>query len=196
MRSQESPSTSPSLIRNARAGNEQAWSELVMIYGPLVLRWTNKYRIDRADEEDIAQNVFLTVSKNLQYFGQDVEQNSFRAWLWTITRHKILDHFRAKRKLPESQDPEQLADALGMQELSFAERTEDHQREDLKTIVNAAMELIRGDFSEKTWNAFYRTVALGEAPSDVARDLEMTSAAVCMCRGRVLKRLRETIDEV
>lgn len=196
MRSQETPSTSPSLIRNARAGNEQAWNELVLIYGPLVLRWTQRYRIGQADADDITQNVFLTISKNLQYFGQRSGQHTFRGWLWTITRHKVLDHFRLQRKLPESMQPEQLANALGMQELSFDEPTQDVQRDDLKVIVHAAMELIRGDFSEKTWQAFYRTVALGEAPSEVARELQMTAAAVCMCRGRVLKRLRETIDEI
>jgi RNA polymerase sigma-70 factor (ECF subfamily) len=196
MRSQESPSTSPSLIRNARAGNEQAWNELVQIYGPLVLRWTQRYRIDKTDADDITQNVFLTISKNLQYFGQNSGQHSFRGWLWTITRSKILDHFRIKRKLPESMQADQLANALGLQELSLDEQTQVDQHDDLKIIVHAAMELIRGDFSEKTWQAFYRTVALGEAPSEVARDLQMTSAAVCMCRGRVLKRLRETIDEI
>jgi RNA polymerase sigma-70 factor, ECF subfamily len=196
MRSQETPSTSPSLIRNARAGNENAWNELVQIYGPLVLRWTQRYRIDKTDADDITQNVFLTISKNLQYFGQNSGQHSFRGWLWTITRTKILDHFRMQRKLPESMEPAQLANALGLQELSMDEQTQDEQRGDLKIIVHAAMELIRGDFSEKTWHAFYRTVALGEAPSEVARDLQMTAAAVCMCRGRVLKRLRETIDEI
>ena len=196
MRSQETPSTSPSLIRHARAGNEQAWNELVLIYGPLVLRWTQRYRIGQTDADDITQNVFLTVSKNLQYFGLRSGQHTFRGWLWTITRTKVLDHFRLQRKLPESMQPDQLANALGMQELSFDEQSENVQRDDLKVIVQAAMELIRGDFSEKTWQAFYRTVALGEAPSEVARELQMTAAAVCMCRGRVLKRLRETIDEV
>lgn len=196
MRSQESPSTSPTLIRNARAGNEQAWNELVSIYGPLLLRWTQKYRVPHTDVDDIAQNVFLTVSKNLKHFGESSGQHNFRGWLWTITRTKILDYFRQQRKLPPSMPPDQLASELGLQELSIDQLSEDQQREDLKVIVHAAMELIRGDFSEKTWEAFYRTVALGESPSEVARDLQLTAAAVCMCRGRVLKRLRETIDEV
>lgn len=58
------------------------------------------------------------------------------------------------------------------------------------------MELIRGDFSDKTEKAFYRTVALGESPIEVGRESQKTATAVCMCKGRVLKRLRETIDEI
>lgn len=196
MRSQQSPSTSPTLLRNARAGNDQAWNELVRIYGPLVIRWTRQYQVASVDADDITQNVFITVSKNLAHFGQSPGEHTFRGWLWSITRTRILDHLRAKKRLPESLPQEQLAEQLGFEELSQDERLMANRDEDLQVVVRAAMELIQQDFSEKTWNAFYRTVALGESPSDVGRDLKMTAAAVCMCRARVLKRLRETIDEV
>lgn len=65
---------------------------------------------------------------------------------------------------------------------------------DLNTLVNSALEVIRQDFSQQTWTAFWQTCALGRRPSEVARELSMTDAAVCMCRARVMRRLRETIE--
>ena len=58
------------------------------------------------------------------------------------------------------------------------------------------LDTIRGDFSESTWQAFWRSSIDGHATSEIAHDLDLSPAAVCMCRSRVLRRLRETLGEL
>ena len=62
--------------------------------------------------------------------------------------------------------------------------------------MRRVLETIRGDFKERTWLAFRRNVVDGVRVKDVAAELGMTAAAVCMCRTRVVRRLRETLEEM
>ncbi len=194
MRSANLQSTSLSLLNHARRGEEVAWNELVRIYGPLVMLWCRQYEIQYVDVDDIVQNVFIAVSNHLDRFGQTTESHNFRGWLWTITRSKILDHLRKERVIPITIADSQLGTLKSLCCSVSSDRSSEDARRDLLIIVNQTLGQIRRDFSEKTWSAFWRVTALGESPSLVAQDLGMTNAAVCMCRSRVLRRLRDTID--
>ena len=45
--------------------------------------------------EDLHQEVWISISRNAAGFNPD--KASFRAWLFTIARHKVWDHFRRQR---------------------------------------------------------------------------------------------------
>lgn len=189
----ESIATSLSLLNHARAGKQQAWSDLVRLYGPLVAQWCRQYEIQASDSEDVLQEVFIAVSRHLHTYGQSSEVNSFRGWLWTIARSKIMDHLRRRKGAAVSFDANLLNEMITW---DFAnDRSSSDSRQDLHVLVAQGLQMVRSDFSERTWEAFWRTVALGEFTSQVGKDLGMKPAAVCMCRARVLRRLRETLDE-
>ena len=57
-------------------------------------------------------------------------------------------------------------------------------------LLKNALELIRREFHERTWQAFWGVVVEGRAAADVAADLEMTPGAVRVAKSRVLLRLR------
>jgi RNA polymerase sigma-70 factor (ECF subfamily) len=56
------------------------------------------------------------------------------------------------------------------------------------------LELIQGEFEERTWQAFWRVTAEGQAAKDVAQDLGVTASAVRLAKSRVLRRLREEME--
>ncbi len=58
-----------------------------------------------------------------------------------------------------------------------------------------ALELIRSEFEERSWQAFCRVVVEGQSPADVAAALGMTRNAVYIAKARILRRLRETLGE-
>ena len=186
-------STSVSLLNHARDGQQQAWSDLVRLYGPLVVQWCRQYEIQSCDSDDVVQNVFIAVSRHLNTYGQNSQEHSFRGWLWTIARSKIMDYLRKQKGIPIPLDAPILCEVSTNQ--VEKERSSDDARRDLQILVSQALGIIRQDFSDRTWNAFWRTAAMGESTSQVGRDLGMSSAAVCMCRARVLRRLRETLAE-
>lgn len=53
---------------------------------------------------------------------------------------------------------------------------------------------MRGDFEQRTWQAFCRATVESDTPADVAADLGIFVWAVYKARARVLSRLRQELD--
>ena len=95
-----STQTSQSLIIRAKQRDKAAWDRLVKLYSPLVYFWCKGSGLDSVDIHDVFQDVFHSVSLNLEKF-RPRKSGSFRGWLRTITRNKIADHFRKARSHPD-----------------------------------------------------------------------------------------------
>lgn len=183
-------STSTSLLNQVRGGEQIAWFRFAHLYTPLIVHWSRQQGIKGGDIEDIVQNVLSAVAQNIDQFGRDRSDNTFRGWLWTITRSKVNDHFRIVMKQPKSFGQDFANDVAALE--VDAESLGDSVRE-RAILIASALQVIQGDFSERTWTAFWLTVPMGQRTKDVAEELGMTSKAVCMCRARVMQRLRETL---
>ena len=72
-------------------------------------------------------------------------------------------------------------------------RGEDEGERDL---FARALDLIRGEFEERTWAAFWRTAVEGRAAKDVAAELTMSPGAVRVAKSRVLHRLRQELGDL
>ena len=59
-----------------------------------------------------------------------------------------------------------------------------------------ALDMIRADFEERTWAAFWQIVVEGRAVRDVAADLAMSPGAVRVAKSRVLHRLRRELGDL
>ncbi len=90
--------TSASLIMRVRDQSQEAWSELVNLYAPLVNRWCLRKGVNETDAADVMQEIFISVANSLDRFqcndASRQQPGSFRAWLWTIARRRIADWYR------------------------------------------------------------------------------------------------------
>jgi RNA polymerase sigma-70 factor (ECF subfamily) len=59
-----------------------------------------------------------------------------------------------------------------------------------------ALELVRGQFEERTWQMFWRTFVDERSPVDVAADMGATPAAVRKAKSRVLHRLKDEFADL
>ena len=84
-----------SLIRAAQAGDQAAFEQLVRSYDQSVLRLAMNLLRSPDDAQDVYQEAFLRVYKNLHSFRFDC---SFHTWLYRIVTNLCLDHLR-KRKV-------------------------------------------------------------------------------------------------
>ncbi len=91
---ESSNSTNPSLIQRIRNDDSSAWRELVELYTPLIAHWCRKKGLQPPAIQDCIQDVFYAVLKSLVHFRPNGTTGCFRAWLWTITRNKIVDSVR------------------------------------------------------------------------------------------------------
>ena len=84
------------LIEAARAGDEAAWAE---IYGELAPSVLGYLRGSGApDPEDTLAETFLQVARDIARFSGDWVR--FRAWVFTIAHHRLIDARRSAARRP------------------------------------------------------------------------------------------------
>jgi RNA polymerase sigma-70 factor (ECF subfamily) len=190
----EGDSTSLSLIKRAQSQDEAAWVRLVNFCDPLLQRWCLQAGLQPADAADVKQEVFAAVARAIGEFRRDRPGDSFRGWLYTITRNKIRDR---QRKVPEAGiggTDAQLRLAAIPADDSDEEPSADPDEE--RMLYRQALEIIRGEFEPKTWEAFWKVTAEGRSAADVATELGITPNAVYLARSRILHRLRAEFEEL
>lgn len=90
------------LIERCRAGDDIAFSELVERYKNLVYGIVFRMVSDRAQVDDLAQEVFLKVHRGLPYFRGDARLST---WIYRIVSN-VCSQARAHRPPDESLDAE------------------------------------------------------------------------------------------
>jgi RNA polymerase sigma-70 factor (ECF subfamily) len=186
-------STSLTLLERVRGRDETAWGSLLRLYAPLVERWCGHWGVRGADADDVRQEVFQAVAAGLDDFRRDKSGDTFRGWLRVITRNKLIDYSRRRQKQPEAQGGSDAQRQL--QQIAEPELPEDSQ-EDLGGLYHRALALVRSEFEERTWEAFWRAAVDGQAPGLIAADLGVTAAAVRKAKSRVLLRLRQEVGDL
>jgi RNA polymerase sigma-70 factor (ECF subfamily) len=190
-------STSVSLLRRVRQQDPEAWRRLVDLYGPLVFYWGRRSGLSAADAADVLQEVFVAVYTAIGRFERGPQSGTFRGWLWTITRNKVRDHFRRSAGAA--------AGAGGTDAWQQLEQLPEHwdddpadsrDRDELSGLVRRATDLIRAEFEDRTWQAFWRTVIEEQPTDEVARELGLSANAVRQYKSRVLRRLRQELGDL
>jgi RNA polymerase sigma-70 factor, ECF subfamily len=173
-------------VAAAREGDERALTQLFRTYQPRLLRYLRAQEPGMAD--DLAADVWLAVSRGLGRF--DGNEAGFRSWLFTIARHRLIEHRRrvARRRtdpMPDDSidravhrgwggDPAWLViEQLGVQETVEA--------------------LVAGLPAEQAEAILLRVVG-GLAVPDVARIMDRSPGNVRVLSHRALKRLAARTD--
>jgi len=83
------------LVERARAGDENAFTELVEPLRRPLFAYVYRMVTHRGDAEDLMQDVLIRVLESLRtYRGQA----RFKTWVFGIATHACLDHLRAKKR--------------------------------------------------------------------------------------------------
>lgn len=189
--------TSRSLLERIKADDAEAWDRLVALYAPLVMRWCRGWGLREQDAADIFQEVFQAVASHIGGFRKERVGDTFRGWLRTIARNKVHDLFRRRAHEPEGVGGTDAQTRLA--ELPAPVPGEDSSRADEEGdsgLVARALELIRPEFAERTWQAFWRTAVEGRSAPEAAAELSMSAGAVRVAKSRVLQRLREELGDL
>jgi RNA polymerase sigma-70 factor (ECF subfamily) len=181
-----------SLLERLRANDPAAWQRVVQLYAPLVRFWCRRAGLRDADAEDVAQEVFAAAAAGLAGFRRDRPGDTFRGWLRGITRNQALLHFRRNRGQPRAEGG---SDAWRSLQEVAAGPDGDEQAE-VGQLYRRALDQVRAEFEERTWQAFWLTAVEGRAPAALAADLGMSAAAIRQAKCRVLRRLKHELGEL
>jgi RNA polymerase sigma-70 factor (ECF subfamily) len=167
----------------------------VDLYGPLVYCWCRRCRLPDADVADVFQDIFAAVAAHLDGFRKEAAGDSFRGWLLTITRNKIRDYYRRRHHRPEAVGGSAAQELLHNVPDPGDEPHPQAESEDTE-FLRRALELVRGDFEENTWQAFWQVVVEDRSAVEVSTALGVSVNAVYKARARVLARLREELGDL
>jgi RNA polymerase sigma-70 factor, ECF subfamily len=137
------------LIQTARAGDQDAFAELVMMHADRVYGALRRFGLDAAEADEVAQEVFVRAWRGL---GRFEERSRFSTWLYRIAFNEA--QRRMSRRPPRGAEPDPEGDdpivslpespALGPEAQTLDrefERTLDHALDQLPADWRAAVVL-------------------------------------------------------
>jgi RNA polymerase sigma factor (sigma-70 family) len=168
--------TDAQLVARARAGDHEAWREIVERYSRYVYAIAASFRFRQQDAEDIFQDVF---ARAYEHLGTLRDDEALRPWLAALTRRLGIDRLRAggREQLSDELEREGVDDRLEELDEAF------DVREALATLPEHCREILDRFFAR---DESYRTI--GDA-------LDLPSGTIASRISRCLRRLREQLEE-
>ena len=174
-------SSFPELLAAAQSGDEQAFAVLWRHLQPALLRYFRIVAPPAA--EDLAADTWLSVIRRLQQFRGD--ERAFRAWLFTVARHRAIDWRRQAARRPTTLVPvEQLAERAAPDD-PVAQVLEGQS-------TRAALALLAGLPADQAEVVALRVLG-GLEVAEVARILGKRPGAVRVLAHRGLRRLAKLL---
>jgi RNA polymerase sigma-70 factor (ECF subfamily) len=188
--------TSISLLDRLKVARPEAidWERLQGIYLPLVQRWLRRVPGLGNEADDLAQEVFVVVIRELPRFERRRE-GSFRAWLRTITANKARNHCKQRDRRPTvgMDQAEGFLDQMADPDSDLAREWDCEHDEH---VIQKLLAAVRADFNPTTWEAFRRLALDGQPAARVAEEMGMPENAVLLAKSRVIRRLRREAGDL
>ena len=172
-----------SVLSAARAGADWAWAGIYRELSPGVLGYLRARRA--ADPEDLLGEVFLQVVRDLPRFegGED----AFRAWVFTITHHRLLDAARSTRRRPRVDPGAQIDEHSG--------GIGDSQEEALASLAEREVAAMIGDLSPDQQSVLLLRILGDLTVEQVADVIGKRPNAVKALQRRGLAAIRRRVEE-
>lgn len=185
--------TRTSLLRRLREGDDGvSWEEFCDAYGRVLHAVAAKSGLSSADAEDVVQETLLTVVRKIRDFDYDREKGRFKSWLLTITRNRVIDRLRQRRREQRfeagGREGEDGPEGAALEELADeAQPTMDEvfELEWKRGLYEAARERIRGRVAARQFQIFDLSVTREWSVEKVVEALGVTANQVYLARHRV-----------
>jgi RNA polymerase sigma-70 factor (ECF subfamily) len=162
--------TRKSLIERLNNWEDQrTWNEFYQTYWRLIFSVATKAGLTREEAFDVIQETIIAIARQVQKGQYDPRAGSFKAWLLQMTRWRILDVFRARKRQPsladqgnaESEDHStSIVERLSQEKDNMLEKIWDREWRD--NITAAALEFQIFDcYVMKGWGVKKTAEALG-----------------------------------
>jgi RNA polymerase sigma-70 factor (ECF subfamily) len=193
MASEAHSTTPPTLLHRLRSHptDEAAWRQFAERYGKQIYSWCRRWGLQDADANDVTQTVLLKLARRMQTFVYD-RQQSFRAWLQTVTRNALQDFLTAQSTQPATATTTDTLEALNTLQSRDDLLARLEHLFDLE-LLEAAKVRVRLRVQSQTWNAYQRTAEQGQSAIEVGQQLGMALTAVYAAKSHIVKMLQEEL---
>jgi len=141
--------------------DQQTWDEFYRTYWRLIYSVAIKMGLRQDEAWDVVQETTLSIAKQTKKKMYDPEQGSFKVWLWNMTKWRIQDQFR-KRKKDSAMHPDSMHDDDSREDWvqRIADENNSQALENIwdaewkKNLFNAALENIKLKVSPRQFQIF------------------------------------------
>ncbi|MCS7081529.1 MAG: sigma-70 family RNA polymerase sigma factor [Bacteroidetes bacterium] len=181
-------------ITEALAGHQEAYEQLMRKYRGAIAHHIYRLVRDRAELEDLVQEVFIKAFQSLSAFRQNF---AFSTWLYRIATNHAIDYLRRK-KLPLSSL--QGSDPNGERELEFADP--DHRpdrvlwEEERRRIIQEAIERLPPKYRQVIIMRHQQELSYEEIARQLELPLGTVKAHIFRARELLYRYLRAHWDQL
>ena len=162
-----------------RIDKEEYFGYLLDTYERLVYSICLKMTGNQFDAEDLTQDTFLSIYKNLASFQKDYE----KAWVCRIATNKGLDFLKnAKRRVEPKEDTyfEELKDKSASPE-------ETYLQQESKEYVYTICQSLKSPYREVATEHFYREKTAKEIAEETDRGIKTVQTQIYRAKGMIKK---------
>jgi RNA polymerase sigma-70 factor (ECF subfamily) len=182
------------LIRAAQEGDQDAFGQLVRAYDQSVLRLAMNLLRSPEDAQDVYQEAFMRVYRNLNSFRFDC---SFHTWLYRIVTNLCLDQMRKRKVRKEESSQVEGADGLvdRMDSLQESRAEGDPQRYLLSGELRQRIQQALGDLTARERMVFELRHYQGLKLRNIGEILGTTEEAAKNCLFRATQKMRVALGD-
>lgn len=176
----------------ADTSNEKAWKRLFDLYAGFVFSIARSKGLTVTDSDDIVQNVFVDLARNLPQFNYDRTKGRFRSYLIGLVNWRVTDKLRAgKRDVDlKSQYGEDMKGAVAEDDGIFLE---DEWR---AAAMEEALRRIKDEVNPDHFAAFVASTIEGQDTETVMNLYSITRDNLYQIRKRLTLKLKEATQAV
>ncbi len=201
-RRDDSIRTRPSLLRRVKRWDDQAsWEDFYATYKNIIRGAALQSGLTEAEADDVVQETFLEGAVKMPAFEYDPQRGSFKAWLLKLTRWRILDYLRKRRRAPVSlpagaaegsrtEPIERIPDPAGANVDAVLEQEWE------RGLMQAALETVRRRADPEKYQAFNLYVHREWPAEKVAKTLGLSLNQVYLAKHRITAMLKAEIERL
>jgi RNA polymerase sigma factor (sigma-70 family) len=180
-------------------GDDSSWQEFFDIYSKLIRNVALKSGLTRAEAEDVVQETMVAVAKHIPSFKYDRKLGSFKHWLLNMSRWRISDQFRRRKKL-STELPDDLADETGQLSALVDEKTLDFdefwESEWQKTVFDAAINKVKTSLDSEKYQIFDFLINKQWPPEKVSKSFGISVNQVYLAKHRITELIKKEVERL
>ena len=199
-----------SLIERLKeVGDDESWRAFADTYGRLIHTVALRSGLSDADAQEVVQEVLLAVARRMPEFKCDPAAGSFKSWLLTLTRWRIIDQVRKRQrtsveggppvavKEPPRPGPDDTANTATIERIADPHRPElaivwDEEWE--KHLLEAATDRVKQRVDPEVYQLFDFHVLRRWPAAKVARKVGVSLPRVYFAKYKISKLLKREIE--
>ena len=180
--------------------DQSSWQEFFDTYWKLIYGVASKSGLNDAEAQDVVQETIISVAKHMPTFKYDPALGSFKAWLLNMTRWRITDQLRKRRRLPAYVSSDD-ADA----DIRICSKMMDPASECLeavwnaeweKNLLDAAIDKVKRRLDPQNYQIFDFYVNKEWPPEKVAKTFDISMGQVYLAKHRVTEMIAEEVKKL